>query len=408
MMAKKEKFGRSAFIGETIYGGLPCPIFWDPHYPIMQNKPPVTLITGSPGSGKTFASSVFAGHSSVMNKSTFVIDPKGDFTSLKILEQEGLINKTTIWSVFSDFGEGTVSEENRGLLDPMSLTDSMAENVSLTLDTIQKIYGTLKDDQRTGVIPIIKDVAKSRNSSFSEVIRKLRSNPNPAIRAIGTEINLACELPMAKLIVDDSSSKNPFSFNDGLMIVSLLGLSLPPLGKAESSYTHANKVSMVIMNLITLLILDSIKKMPKHIQKTIFIDEAWVVFNNEAGKDLIDQIALLGRSWNAATILATQSPLHIASAESETGGSTLDTAISTRFSFRNNNDVDNRASRIAMRLPEGESWEKTLTTLHSGQCFFQDCNGNTNIIHIMTSNEWAKCFETNPSEIEEKIKSEEI
>lgn len=41
----------SMFIGETS-GGIPQPVMFDTHSQVFNNKPPVTLITGSPGSGK--------------------------------------------------------------------------------------------------------------------------------------------------------------------------------------------------------------------------------------------------------------------------------------------------------------------------------------------------------------------
>src|SRR5699024_4898685 len=41
----------SMFIGETS-GGIPQTVMFDTHSQVFNNKPPVTLITGSPGSGK--------------------------------------------------------------------------------------------------------------------------------------------------------------------------------------------------------------------------------------------------------------------------------------------------------------------------------------------------------------------
>lgn len=398
----KIKYGLSALIGESITG-LPAPIFFDPHYPILKNKPPVTLITGSPGSGKTFTAEILAGQSSVMNKVTFVIDPKGDFISLKKLERAGEINKTTVWSVFSNEDNEEVSEENFGMLDPLNLTDSRDDNVALTADVIASLVKEISHKQSNVLLPVIRDVAESRSPSLAKVIQMLKQHPDDEVRNLGLELDIPCRMSIAKLIVADKQQENPFDFNTGLMIISLLGLTLPDSETKESEYSYKERLSAVVMRLLTQLVLESMKKQPKRVLKTLFVDEAWVVFGNKSGKSLIDQAALLGRSLNMATILATQSPRHISADGEEDGGSTLDTTISTRFAFRNDSDLDNRINRKAMRLPENDGWEDIFPNFQTGQCMMRDCNGNLAIIHTMTSPEWAEAFDTNPSASLKKV-----
>lgn len=399
----KTRYGLSTLIGESITG-LPSPIFFDPHYPILQNKPPVTLITGSPGSGKTFLAEILAGHSSVMNKLTFAIDPKGDFQSLKNLEKAGEINKTTVWSVFSDLDTEEVNEENFGMLDPLNLTDNLDDNVAATADVIASLVKKVTHKQSNVLLPVIRDVAESRSPSLANVVQMLKQHPDDEVRNLGLELDIPCRMSIAKLIVADKQQESPFDFNTGLMIISLLGLSLPDSETKESEYTYKERLSAVVMRLLTQLVLESMKKQPKRILKTLFVDEAWVVFGNKSGKSLIDQAALLGRSLNMATVLATQSPRHISVAGDEDGGSTLDTTISTRFAFRNDSDLDNRINRKAMRLPENDGWEEIFPKFKAGQCMMRDCNGNLAIIHTMTSDKWAKAFDTNPAAAQKKSK----
>lgn len=391
----RPKFGMSMLIGESITG-LPAPIFFDPHYCIFQNKPPVTLITGSPGSGKTFAASILAGHSSVLNKLTFVIDPKGDFLSLKKLERNGEINKTDIWSVFSNEDQEEISEENYGILDPLTLTDNVDNNVGTTVDVIESLVKKVTHKQSNALVPIVRDVAESRNPSMAQVIRMLIRNQDEEIRNLGIELEVPCKMSLAKLIVADSKTKrNPFARTDGMLIISLMGLTLPDNSSDKENYSHKERLSTVIMKLITELVVETLMKVPKNYLKTLFVDEAWVVYGNKSGQGLIDKTALLGRSYNVATILATQSPSHI-SGGAEGGKSSLDNTISTRFAFRNTSDIDNSINRQAMRLPENDDWETVFTKLATGQCIMKDCNDNLAVIHILTSKEWQDCFNTNP------------
>ncbi len=395
----KPRFGASTFIGETITG-LPAPIFFDPHYPIIQNKPPVTLITGSPGSGKTFTAEILAGHSSVLNKLTYVIDPKGDFIALDSLAKKGYINKTTVWSIFRNDDKADVNNENYGMLDPFYLTKNRKDNLPIVKDTIVSLVGGISDKQSNMLIPIIKDVSELREPSLSIVVKELRSNPDNEIRNLGNKLGLILDTSVAKLITAKKRrTDNPFSNSDGLMIVSLLGLNLPESETKEADYSDEERLATVIMQLLTQLVLEAMKSQPIKVQKTLFVDEAWVVFGSAAGRKLINTVALLGRSRNLATILATQSPRHLSSGTGEeaSGGSTLDTSISTRFAFRNDSDIDNSINRRAMRLPENDGWEGIFTQLKTGQCMLRDCDGNLAIMRTMTSTEWQEAFDTNPN-----------
>ncbi len=404
-MANDQPFGLSTFIGKTITG-LPAPIFFDPHYPISINKPPVTLITGSPGSGKTFIAEILAGHSSVMNKLTYVIDPKGDFIALKRLEKAGEINKTTVWSIFSNDDNAEINEENYGMLDPFYLTKNMKDNIQIVQDVVRSLIGEISSKQTNALLPLIQDVAAEENPSLSKVVMALQRNRDDDIRSLGSQLRLTLDTSVAKLIVaDNRASENPFANSDGLMIISLLGLSLPEAGTPEKDYSSAERLAAVVMQLLTQLVLESMKTKPKKIQKTLFVDEAWVVFGSKSGKRLINAAALLGRSLNMATILATQSPSHIITDTDNT--STLDTTISTRFAFRNDSDKDNEMNRKAMRLPENDDWEKIFPEFTTGQCMLKDCNGNIAIIHTMTNKSWTKAFDTNPTKTKNKRKTED-
>lgn len=394
-MPNKVKYGGSLFIGESI-NGLPYPVLYDPHYANRTNLPPVTSITGAPGSGKTFAASILVAQASVMNKVVYAIDPKGDLLALKNLEKEGLINKTSVWSIFNSLGE-EVSEENYGLLDPLNLTDNRADNINLTIDIIEDSVGEFDETARNIIPPIVKDISESGKPIFNRVIQKLRSHREPKIQGIGNELERIFGTQIGKLLVGTSKHDNPFSKNDGLMIISLMGLTFPPPNKKRGEFDSKEIVSMAVMKLITYSISETMKNMSKKKQKLLFIDEAWSVVNTRVGRALVNEISLLGRSLNMALIIASQSPRHFSFGLENTGNdSALDSTISTQFAFRSDSDIDNEINRKMMKLPEGEGWENVFPQLKTGRCIMRDTTGNHAVIHIMTSERWAKAFETNP------------
>lgn len=398
-MAKK-RYGLSTYIGETLIG-MPYPVFFDPHYCILINKPPVTLITGSPGSGKTFFGLVLASHSSICNKLGFILDPKGDFIALKKMERLGYINKVNIWSVINP--DGTIAQENEGMLDPTCFTPNVSTNVTLTVDIIKMLVGDLSYKQNTELIPIIRDVvSRDRNPSFARVVQILITSQNDEIRSLGYSLQTLLDTPLAKLLVTNKNiTRKTLEINEGTVVANLMGLKLPADSTKKEDYKAEEKISVCIMSLLTSLVLDILSKKPKTIFKTLIIDEAWSIMATKTGRDMIANVALLGRSLNMAAILLTQSPTHI---EVEDGPD-LDTTISSRFAFRNDNDRDNLISVNAMKLPQNEGWESLLPKLSTGQCLMQDCTGGLSFISVLAQDGWGEVFNTNPADELKRLKN---
>lgn len=398
-MATKTKFGMSTYIGETITG-LPYPVFYDPHYPILINNPPVSLITGSPGSGKTFSGLLIASHASALGKIGVILDPKGDFTALKKLEKAGYIGKINIWSV-ADL-DGEVLEENVGMLDPTAFTPDTNQNTALTIDVIKSLIGDLTPKQITNLTPIIRDIVEGNSPSFLRVAQKLMSSRDDEIRSLGYSLDTLLQTKLAKLIVlNKRIQKKPLVLEEGFIVANLMGLSMPPDTKPSKEWSSAEKISIIIMGLLSQLILDMMGKKPKKIYKTLIIDEAWAIMATESGKSMIRATARLGRSLNLAVILITQSTKHLGVGEN----SDTNTMISVRFAFRNNDDKDNMTTCKYMRLPEDEGWEQIIRELETGECLMQDALFNTSIVHIMTNDKWQKMFNTNPIDDQEWYKT---
>lgn len=390
-MAKK--FSTSMPVGETATG-LPVPVFFDPHYAIRLNKPPVTLITGSPGSGKTVAALLLAAHSALLNKMSFIMDPKGDFLALKLLEDAGEIENVSVWSIFDNIEEGTVRESNIGILDPTQLTDDVNENASLTLETINALVKNMTANQRNTLIPIIQDVTQSKNPSMNTIRMILSRSRDAEISTLSHELGLALSMPAGKLLVASNKFNNKLVLGNGIVVASLMGLSLPASSKKESSYLEKERLSVAIMRLLTHMALNIMKKIPKTINKTLLIDEAWSVFNNEAGRSLIDEVSLLGRSLNMSVILATQSPAHI---QGDGKGASLDNTISTRFAFRNTSEADNILTAKSMSLPQGAGYEGVFQDFRIGQCLMKDSQDQFAFVDITLPDGWLEVFDTTPS-----------
>lgn len=398
-MAKRD-YGLSALIGYTFLG-VPSPVFFDPHLATYQNKPPVTFITGEPGAGKTFFGLLLAAYSNIFGSIDYIIDPKGDFDVLKILEQKGVLNKVSIWNVVSKENNTLkIDNENIGILDPTTLLPTPGQCADLTVTVIASLIGELTNKQKTTMIPIIQDITKNPSPSFIKVATKLMSSRDDDIRAIGNELNMIFSLPTSNLLINNYKiKKKTLNFNSGTTVISLLGLNFPDKNKNRKNYTSEEKISMIIMSLITRVVLELMKdKKLRAIPKTIICDEAWRIIDNESGASMINDISLLGRSLNVGTILLTQSPNHIKNNKNIN----LDTTISTRFAFRNSNQEDNDITCKAMGLPEGEGWETIIPSFENGECLMCNFEKQNGIVKITVPDTWAEIFDTNPANQKQK------
>lgn len=386
-----EQLGISHYIGDTLTG-LPTPCFFDPHYPIRQNRPPVTLITGEPGAGKTMASMLFAAHSSISGKTTIIIDPKGDFFALRLLDKSGVLENVKIWSAFANPETGEVDKSNIGMLDPMTLTSNANVNASLTKGVIANLVDSLSDKQSAELIPILNDVSQSDAPSLLAVRNILMRNKDNDVRSLGQQLKLALGNPLAQLLTAPTKQKKEINFINSTTVMSLLGLSLPSTVRPTREYKIEERISVCIMNMLTHLILNTMKTTSKTIPKTLFIDEAWAVFGSESGASMIKDLALLGRSLNMATVLSTQKPSHIKMPEEKDD---IDSTITTRFAFKSTSDADNTLNTQLMKLPS--DWSTVFAELRSGSCVMNDCQGQHAIIKIELDEQWLEYFKTTPS-----------
>lgn len=405
-MSKGQPKGLSFPIGINVLDeGFP--VLFDPHYPIMNNMPPMALITGSPGSGKTFFASWLTVLASISNKVNFVIDPKGDFNNLKKLTAMGLCNNVTIWNLINPV-DNCVSDRDKGVLDPMTLLSGKNrknDNVNLTIDMIKMLYTEkISKTQSQMLNAIVRDKANSKKQcSLTYVINAMKQSQNPEVRSMASNLSVTLETELGKLLLKPRNAKpKRFSTTKGTIIVSLLGLKLPAPSAKPETLKGPERLSMAIMYLITSLVSDMMTRLPTEIYKTLIVDEAWTILSYPEGRNMLNEVGLLGRSKNMATILVTQSPSHLREdveniSDDPSDEGSLATTISTYFTFRNNSKAENKISVKSMGLPPNEEWDETILHLGKGQCMMKDCLSNYGIIQISIPDVYAEAFNTTPT-----------
>lgn len=376
-MATNHNFSTSLFIGETS-GGIPTPVFFDLHTQIFNNFPPGSLITGKPGSGKTYLAMTLTAMSAILGKTTIVLDPKGDFISLMNLQND--IGKFSLWNL-SD-------KKRRGLLDPFRMTRDKGEQLNLAMTIIEIFTGGLEGEQRTALAPIIKDVIDSDQPSLGKVVQELRGSQRAAARDLGTTLSLISELPLSGLcFAPAGASLDTVSVSEGLTVITLLGMDMPKEGANDNKSRLATGILFLLTDFVRRLLISDDTANPK----TLVIDEAWAILQTPAGAQVVKDVALLGRSKNLAMLLITQNNSHLKHLD-------IENTLATRFAFSSSTK---EAETIVedMRLPENEGFEDLITSFETGECLMQDFHGRYSTLQVSDwRKEWNEAFKTNPLE----------
>lgn len=375
---RKLEYSSSMFIGCTTRG-ISMPVFFDLHTPIFNDNPPGILITGSPGSGKTFLALTLTTISAISGKTTIVLDPKGDFLSLINLQKE--IGTFNLWNL--------ADPRKKGILDPFYMAEDPGEKLTLAIAVIDLFVGGLNDSQMTALSPIIKDVIESPNPSLTLVMNSLRGSQNRNAQDLGTKLDIISRMQFARLCFAPSNRAHKnVEIDQGLTVITLLGMELPT--DAESAAKdNRGRLSSGILFLLTDFIRRVMINDKSQNPKTLIIDEAWAILASDAGARTIKQVALLGRSKKLALVLITQTSSHLKSLD-------IDNTINTRFAFKSNaKDASNTVSDMGLPLEEG--FEGIITSLTNGECLMQDFLNKYSTVQITNyKSDWNVAFESNP------------
>lgn len=377
---------RGPVIGQNATG-YRSPVFYDPHTAInMENKPGGTIITGSPGSGKSHLGMTLAMISAVSGKQTVYWDPKNDSLGMRALKDELGDDHFSIWNLNS--------EEEWGNLDPF-LEPEKKKRIAKATNLVELLIGqeNLDPNQRNKLRPIISDVANDPDASMTKLVRTLRRSREPDIEEIGSNLQMIQDSSQMSNILfkKNNTVVKKKEINEGLTIITTFGMKLPAPTANPKNYRSEERLSLAITYLITDFILQVMKKpatdgFPR--PKTVLIDEAWSVLQSEKGQDVVADLMRLGRSLNTACILLSQSVEDL-----DVPG--VLNAASNQFAFR---ALDHKEGLVLCKsLHISSSYADAFKDLHPGYCFFRDWRDRVSEIYILQQNDkWTHAFETNP------------
>lgn len=381
-MQPNYRYTTTSYIGETSRG-VPNGVFFDPHTQIANNQPGVTFISGTPGTGKTNLAATLALQSAIMDKTTIVVDWKGDFLALKNLEDQ--IGPVRIWAL----GDGGTP----GSLDPFNMSTDPREQVQVAMDVIGMFLGGVTNDDVRWLSPIVNDVVadRARTASLTRVVQMLRGSEHREARGLGAQLNLMSQMSHASICFAPGTAKRQTIATDGgTTVATLFGLDLPT-SQADALKDNSARLASGIFYLLTYFIRKVMSAATKERPKTLIIDEAWAILSTEAGARITKEVSLLGRSKKLAMILATQNYSHI----DDKG---LENTIGTHFAFAASSSAAKEAVK-GLELSRTEGFEGLVSDLSVGECLMSDWrkpHRYSTVTIEQWREDWKTALNTNP------------
>lgn len=380
----------SMYIGHSSRG-LPAPVFYDSHTPIYNIGAPVTTITGSPGTGKSYLSKLLVAHDVMLGKSVTIIDPKSEFAlAFAALEKMGYIRTTVrAWDI-------TGVNAKQGVLDPIRIGGTKSEKTALAHGVLEVLLGKSVQEKASLLNPIVEDVVEKKNATMQDLLSELLNSKHTEARNLGHELKKYTNISVSSVLFAsprDITNITAPDLTTGVTVITLPGLELPSPGEDVSKSNNLNKrIAVAIFYLITFFVKKTLHETDVTLPKVLMIDEAHALAGSDAGSAVIRDVANMGRSKSLAMLLATQSLTHLEHLN-------ITNAIGNRFFFKTSSE---EAEMIIpkTKLPQNEGYSEIITSLQTGECLMEDWNKRYGTVQITRHNQdWNEAFETNPQEL---------
>ncbi len=355
----------------------------------------ITIVVGSPGSGKTFALLNIAANCLGMGQRVIAIDPKNDFDKL--------------YNVNPNISIIDINKIRPGALNPFEFLKKIDEKGNIkyidtaTLMTVIEIMcGKLERNTIIGITPIVTDfVTRAKTTGdyydMQDVADYLYANQNEYAQTVGTLLKMFEDNKYGKLLFTRETNVKPLVLSStDSMVISLHGLSLPDYSKKPEDYDANERFTSAILYIITTKLLDILSGDNK-IPTTLICDEAHLLFGNKEMGAIIDRFLVLGRSLNVATVLASQGISHFPKG--------IANYITTKFMFKSSMeeaqlflDAFDTSKINPSSAIDVDSIVSSATNFPTGTCFMIDRLNRNGIIRIksiydvnlLTSNPFAK------------------
>jgi AAA-like domain len=369
------------YIGETT-GRARAVVHFDPLVAASRNRPTAVAITGEPGGGKTTLAQLLILQLALRGVTVAVIDPKGDAESLA----GWLVSRGRQARVVP------LGSAAPGLLDPFSFGDDLAERRTMATETLRLLLPRMSEDRESAMIQAVAAVAAGEQPSLGKVVSHLEQADDPASVNLGALLRSMSEMRLARLCFAPSGGAR-IDAAGWTTVFTLAGLTLPDTVTDRDDYSYEQRLSVVLLYLVSQFARRLLNGMERRLPKAIFLDEAWAITSTPQGAKLIPEVSRMGRSRNTALILVSQNAGDLLSEQ-------VTNCLSSVFAFRSSEQSEVTSVLSLLGIEPSAEHKAALRGLGNGECIFRDLDGRAGRIAVdLISDELRRCLDTNPTRV---------
>lgn len=342
---------------------------------------PHIAITGQTGKGKSFLTKLLFMYLTFLDVKVLYVDPKSELKKWfdQAIESPEIRDNYPLFvdhlKKFHYVTLDVTNPENWGVLDPICFLEG-AEAKDLAQGIVEQIYDMHgKDDVKTALLKSLSEViekrAKGETVGFMNVIAQLQKHEEKNIRNAGDLLFEMTQNSILQLIFSYGNTK-ALNLDEKVNILQIEGLDLPSEDADPRYYTDIERKSLCLMYPLSKFC-EKFGSKDKEEKTVEIFDEAWMITSARGGKTLIKNMRRVGRSYNNALLLVTQSVSDVQK-DDDKGN------FGVTFAFDESSERDDILKH--MQLENSPINHKMLENMMKGQCLFHDFYGETGKIAV--------------------------
>ena len=363
----------------------------------MTDSPHIS-ITGETGKGKSFLVKMLLMFLAMLDVKTLYIDPKSEVEMWfkRVLEDDDMRRKYPLFiQLIEGFSYVTLNgndSANHGVLDPIvMLKGTDAKDTAQSI--VEQIYNLDdKDDIKRVFLRTLTEVITERSLGqsvgFRTVVERMRAHDEKVVSDAGELLHEQIKNSVLQLVFSDGEVKG-LDLKSKVNVIGIEGLDLPDSSVNSKDYSDGERKSLALM--IPLAKFCETFGMQNKNQETVEIfDEGWMLTTARAGKKLIKQMRRVGRSYNNALILVTQSVKDV-NTDDDNGN------FGVNFAFDEKSERKDILRFLNLEVEEEHENvnEELLANMIKGECYFKDIYGRIGKIAVdCLFEEWMYAFKT--------------
>ena len=349
-----------SYVGYTP-SGTRRPVRFDPAEASRTARPTGVLLAGTLGSGKTLAAEAIAFAAERRGSLVIDFDPKPDHRFEAIPELAGRVEVLEL----------SGDPAHRGKLDPLRIApEELREEIASSY--LLELLPDPPPSWENAIDRAVRDAVRAGERSLGRVVDRLKASESEAAKDAADALDVLADFGLARLGFSTGEAEE-IELPSSVLTIRTPGLSLPDPGASRETYSRAERISVATLSLVAALVLRLVST-NRHRPKIVLLDEAWFLLASTQGRLLLNRLVRLGRSMNAAVLLATQQLADLGD---------LSDLIGTFFLLGQGSVAEaQRALALVGLDPEDRELRTRLTEYRRGLCLMRDLDGRVDEVQL--------------------------